>query len=164
MIEEKVREFVSQFTAMNFDVERVITKWLEQNPIEPVVVGLSDEQVYTELYQEYQTVKNELEQLKSQFMPDWDGAPDWATDVRIRVHWVDINGKGSACDVIYEEKRPKPTTTVEVGQVWSNKVGGESKVIAVNNKQVVRECISGGFGGFMINSTEDFLAKFERVS
>ena len=48
---EKIRELIAYLDCVNLDKrEQVITEWLEQNPVEPVVVGLSDEQVHSLAY------------------------------------------------------------------------------------------------------------------
>ena len=181
-IPEKVREFASQFTALSFDVERVIAAWLEQNPIEPVVVGLSDKQVvelhqalsmappertpkavikdyyssqaiqmtyqkmYNELHDCFVDLQKELEQLKSQAVPNWDSAPEWANwlaqDECGTWSWFDTKpnwigdrwntfmrkSKFASGSINWQQtlqERPKPTPQVEVGQTWRHDSEGE---------------------------------------
>lgn len=52
------------------------------------------------------------------------------------------------------------TPQVEVGQLWKDE-SSEFEVIAVSDAQVVRQY---AYGAFEVDSIDDFLAKFERVS
>lgn len=45
MNKEKVRELATELRKCGGNNEQLITEWLEQTPVEPVVVGLSDEQI-----------------------------------------------------------------------------------------------------------------------
>ena len=61
MNKEKVRELAAKlFTECGLHIpkgESVIKEWLEQNPIEPVVVGLSDEQIEQLAHETFQFVE-----------------------------------------------------------------------------------------------------------
>ena len=67
-LHEVIANLQSMFKAMRRDFDKAKSK-----------PSLSNGQVYSELYQEYQDVKKELEQLNSQqFQPNWESAPIWA--------------------------------------------------------------------------------------
>jgi uncharacterized FlaG/YvyC family protein len=165
------------FDTPAYNHDDVITKWLKQNPVEPIVVGLSDEQVDTfvdyiqcqpeethiddvkrlckalmktqtftqsddiqdyldeiahlnklnyemndslevcikikdEKTDEVTRLRKELEQLKSQFTPSWDGddAPkDAAVAFIICEYLDDKNNHIRPRKIISEHKRPKHT-------------------------------------------------------
>ncbi|MEI6747326.1 MAG: hypothetical protein WCL34_15290 [Methylococcaceae bacterium] len=75
MSKDQIEEFLS-FMGFTNVVENAITDYFEQNPIEPVIVGL------------VKTLAECLdEEIKNpQFEPNWDDAPSWAVKASIRVH------------------------------------------------------------------------------
>lgn len=214
MNKEKVRELATELAtvlkkAHHLNYYEHIKIWLEQNQPEPVIVGLSDEQVkelvevlynktdvsnphepefhikkwlkkqtfaqpesilsnnqvYSELYQEYMVVKSELEQLKSQqFTPDWNTSPDWANwlaqdsdgqwqwyedkPVTYEINWSSKKDNDSAHGAVKSwkeslQERPKPTPQVEVGQIWMCLKNGLHYEISSVGK--LKSEISGGW-------------------
>lgn len=137
-----------------------LKKWLNTQIFVHSEPPLSNEQVYGELYQEYQDVKKEIEQLKSQqFQPNWDESPTSATEFTVTGNWYNKNGTRLSGFHVSRIARPVVKPTLAVGQTWKNQ-HGEYEILGVNDKQVVRV---DSAGGFMITSVETFLDNFERV-
>lgn len=106
-LQEVINNLQSMFKAMRSEFDKAKSK-----------PSLSNEQVYSELYQEYQDVKKELEQLKSQqFSPDWSTAPEWAD-------WLAQNEYG---EWSWFESEPKPRE-----YCWWHTVTTDSKRASAN--------------------------------
>ena len=136
------------------------------------------EDKYNDLYEDCQSlivdkmlVDKELEQLKSQkFTPNWDDAPTDATLCRINRVYENEHGVMLTSKKIFREERPKPTPTVEVGQVWKHKETGFDFVVNVFQEVADCYCVCAynkpsddslqlNWEGNHIN----FLTKFEQV-
>ena len=118
MTPEKIRVLAD--TLFNNPVDthiEIITSWLEQNPVDPVVIGLSDEQVdelsYRLEYVEWgykmvihNYLKTQTFAQPQQFQPNWDDAPDWA-------NWLAQNLDGA-----WHWFKDKPLTGIHDG--WAN--------------------------------------------
>ena len=195
---EKVRELALLLIGRDtWSVEsksRIITEWLEQNQPTPVVVGLSDDQVwelakkilvadaevicatigtYGEAINEY--LKTQTFTQPEQFKPDWSKLDEDSTidGCRIDLVWTCCGGLIDR-ETIATYERPKPTPIVEVGQVWRYK----------DNDYIVESVGKVKFGDGWIDcvtysdetvsdtkpftyytrTLSDFLVKFERVS
>lgn len=186
---EKVRELSGKLYHCPLPVrENVIAEWLEENQPEPVVVGLSDEQVYeisrcaceigfdvgrTSIQNIIDIVSNYLKtqtftQLK-QFTPNWDDAP-FAVEFQLRKVWISAQGNElEELPICFY--RPKPTPQVEVGQVWKNHNNGKNYKILMLGKLkesgVWLDAVTYGSADdnyyYYTRTLSDFLAKFERM-
>ncbi len=153
---------------------------------EPVVLGLSDEQVDDILnlfsydsdeYLEY--AKKLGDYLKTQtftrpqyFYPSWDIIPSHVDEVEIVMNYCqDGMILDDESNFLISYKRPKPPAPkVEVGQVWKYKgnhytVGLLSTLKVINTTEWVScvNYISDNSGNCYTRTLEDFLAKFEQV-
>ena len=157
MNKEKVRElseFVIGHQATKITIESLITQWIEQNHPEPVVVGLSDEQIIS-----LNGKLHEAQERHNDF---------GILDIK---QWLENQAF----------ERPKPTQWVEVGQVWvctANKkhylikrietLEGEVKI---NNGKWEKDLVlvtywhkeTAESPREYSRTLSDFLAKFERV-
>jgi hypothetical protein len=178
--ESKIVQWFKQNT-----IERV---WLTDTQIKEVPVGLSDEQVtslatrvavmldipHIKFIGQYNEWK--LSQTFSHYNegkvyePNWDDAPEWATECRVRVHWADDNHSTTGA-LLHTEQRPKPPTSiVEVGQIW--KINRrEYKVLAIsefstdciNYQKIVTYIELDNDHGALSKTLDNFLAKFDQV-
>jgi hypothetical protein len=132
-----------------------IREWFEQNPIKPMTVGLSDEQVSSlafklhgnlsydgrvEVVEKY--IKTQTFAQPQQFQPNWDDAPAIAEEVCITVHWADKDSNIIKSKILIQEQRPT-SSDVEVGQVWNHKETGNEymvdEVIVLEGKTKIGE-------------------------
>jgi hypothetical protein len=99
-----------------------------------------------------------IDENKINFDIDWSDAPDNATQACVFVQYYDENKVSLKCrNVLGNFERQN---IIKAGQTWKNKYG-ESVIIAVNDKQVVRKDQNGGF---MINSIDEIILNFDLVS
>jgi hypothetical protein len=88
-----------------FEAETLIANWFKNNPVEPVVVGLTDEQVadfvkhwssgMSDSITEYhEWAKTQTFAQSQQFQPDWSKIPDDSTidGCRVDLTWICCGG------------------------------------------------------------------------
>jgi hypothetical protein len=131
-------------------------KWLEQNHPEPVVVGLSDEQVES-LTDYIGWLKTQTFTQPQQFQPNWDDAPEWA-EYFIGEFYSEKDVPPVREDTPIVIKRPKPTPLVEVGQVWY--YGAiESTIVEVTDTEVAIK--NNQSSKLAVMDLSEFLSKFD---
>jgi hypothetical protein len=181
---EKVRE-LKEFLAHKrkehdtFDVVELfvlIDEWFEQSQLELIdelngdISDLKKElwhinynlDVFVKIKDELQDKFDLLKLQQKQFDPNWDFG-GYAKKAELVFIYTDASGCQMPIhsdNVVATFERPKPTPQVEVGQVWRNEFG-DSEIVDINEKQVVRKCEQGEFS---ICHIEDFISNFERVS
>ena len=83
---EKISEALSLYISKRVTkvgLTNSITEWLEQNPIEPVVVGLK-------------------------FTPNWDDAPKNTHYARLQIEWLNKMNQQTGFSVLSKSERPHP--------------------------------------------------------
>ena len=159
------------------------TEWLEQNLPEPIVVGLSDEQIgiFGECFDYSRSaddaeiqltgfLKTETFAQPQKFTPNWDDAPRDAVEYSVIEYYTTKEGNTCKSVTLHEEQRPKPTP--QVGQVWKHVKNGTDYTIRIlgglyKNDKDWEECItyqSNASDDFYTRTLTDFLSRFERVS
>lgn len=100
--------------------ETILTKWFKQNPIEPVVVGLSDEQIdnlSNTIWSKLDTdkidfvikkwLKNQTFAQPEQFDVNWEGVSGNADYVMLKMEMYNADGKLVQCINIKTQYRPR---------------------------------------------------------
>jgi hypothetical protein len=119
-------------------------KWFEQNPQEPVAVGLSDEQV-------------------ADFMDTWNDSERYYA-VGVYRDWAKTQTftQPQQTEIFSQFERPKPPAPrVEVGQVWDFH-GSSVEIVMVTKFQIVMKSIETGYLS-IDDDIDGFLVKFEQV-
>ena len=180
MDKEQINKFVAEY-GYGMVLRSQLKEWFKQNPIEPVVVGLSDSQVDDLVaWLSFVTADRVRMWLKTQtftkpidfsswynIKPKFNMQPDEVTSCHYNLVYTNKYGD-VVKTVAYSNAaidRPKSAVPrVEVGQVWIrddeyNYV--EVEVIAIGYNEVV---IRNKFNRlFVVKELSDFLDKFERV-
>jgi hypothetical protein len=196
---EKVRELidiaVGAFTVHDDSISNMdnavmhVMGWLEQNPIEPVVVGLSAEHIdcLVDFIETGEFDPDASISLKI-IIAEWLKTQKFAHDEQYHVSWGEVSGNADfvvhkmevydtegnvlQCVNLNTQYQPKPTQHVEVGQVWKDPDPKHEQyvtIIALGKRE------SGDTVCYQYNESQtieirrlgdhsDFLAKFERVS
>ena len=143
-------------------------------------IQMTYQKMYNELHDCFVDLQKELEQLKSQFQPNWEDAPKDATLCRINRVYENEHGFMLTSKKIFREERPKPTPQVEVGQVWrhaseKSRSGDDYEVTEVTTlegkfkigdewqEDVVMITYENAAQDVYRRILSDFLAKFEKA-
>lgn len=175
---EDFSDFLDRGKRRGIDTKKLIVAWFIDNPQEPIVVGLSDEQCdifgsmiddeegtdYVGKYlKEWQKTQTFAQPQQQQLEPNWGDAPKSATEFTLTGNWYNENGMRLSGYHITKEQRPKPPEpTVEVGQVWKMRNSFfELKIINVNDDAITGKCFEDS--AFEC-SASDFMVNFERIA
>ena len=156
MTKEQIESLTRAIYGCNsIDGNSKITEWFKLNPIKPVAVGLTDEQVHEfldvwyksnkynciEVYKEWaKTQTFAMPVVKDVFQPDWSEFPNFVKKVYLEWTFYDddeISWSRNVIDEAFERPEP-PKPKIEVGQVWRHKETGFS--FEVNGYQKVADC------------------------